>query len=311
MPTFFFFFFFLKGQVSFNWKVRNLALRTKTYQKWNDPEPSVCVPQMFPSQTTQAMVLLPAEWKPLMMLPSDPNEFSLQDFLFWWHYQKKLLCTITCGQWRLTGVPSLSSTKLHVIPWDRKVLPRLDPFKFPSPLPTRLLQFQCCVPLSHAFGECTCCCGCYSWVPWVPVGGPPCGSLGWRISHGITPPAPSWLAGLASGSTEEACGSASWEGWRDAVQWELVFALVLVLLPAPPVCQTPCDGSGLDPGIWAEQGTGGCRAFWSPSLPCAAHNAQCQHGRIFGWVLLLCGVAGTGSLVPALCLCGLWRSSHV
>lgn len=42
--------------------------------------------------------------EPLTMFPSDLNEFSLQDFLFRWHYQKKLPYTITCGQWRLTGL---------------------------------------------------------------------------------------------------------------------------------------------------------------------------------------------------------------
>lgn len=61
--------------------------------------PTICHKRCSPTQTNPFL-----QKEPLTVLLSDLNEFSLQDFLFRWHYHKKLAYTITCGQWRLTGL---------------------------------------------------------------------------------------------------------------------------------------------------------------------------------------------------------------
>lgn len=113
---------FLEGRMSFDSKVRSQALRTNIYQRRKPRELSICVPwKMLPHSDKLSLWSSLLQKEPLTMFPSDLNEFSLQDFLFRWHYQKKLPRTTTCGQWRLTGLPLLSSPGLHATPRDRKV----------------------------------------------------------------------------------------------------------------------------------------------------------------------------------------------
>lgn len=72
---------------------------------WNPWELSSHSPQeIFSHSDKPSLQSFFLQKQPLTMFPSDLNEFSLQDFLFRWHYQEKLPYTITCGQWRLTGL---------------------------------------------------------------------------------------------------------------------------------------------------------------------------------------------------------------
>lgn len=168
--------------------MRSLTLRTKIYQKGNPWELSVCATTDAPPlrQLRLWSSFLQKEREPLMMFPSDLNEFSLHDFLFWWHYQKKLLCTITFRQWRLTGLPPLSSTKLRAVPQDRKVLSSFDSLKFPSPPPTACCNFSPC-SLSCVLRGGGCPCDCYS-----------CGARDRGCCAGlpVTPPVQSCWPGL-------------------------------------------------------------------------------------------------------------------
>lgn len=90
-------------RVEFWLRSENLDFKADIHQRrlLEIPEsfPTICHKRCSPTQTNPFL-----QKEPLTVLLSDLNEFSLQDFLFRWHYHKKLAYTITCGQWRLTGL---------------------------------------------------------------------------------------------------------------------------------------------------------------------------------------------------------------